>query len=149
MRTITRDIVGAFIFSRDGKLLMGKSHKGGVYSKSWIIPGGGVEDGETKIEALRREILEETGIDIKSSEVSKIEGALRGQSEKNLRDTGERLLVNMDFYNYKVIIDKDSSDITLKADDDFVDARWFSQPELAAVQMSPPSVETLRKLGYL
>jgi 8-oxo-dGTP diphosphatase len=149
MRTITRDIVGAFIFSRDGKLLMGKSHKGGVYSKSWIIPGGGVEDGETKIEALRREILEETGIDIKSSEVSKIEGALRGQSEKNLRDTGERVLVNMNFYNYKVIIDKDSSDITLKTDDDFIEARWFSQPELSSVQMSPPSLETLKKLGYL
>lgn len=33
----------------------------------FVVPGGGVDDGETKVEALHREMLEETGIDISSA----------------------------------------------------------------------------------
>ena len=42
MRTIHRDIVGGFIFSKDGRLLLGKNCKGGVYEGSFVVPGGGV-----------------------------------------------------------------------------------------------------------
>jgi 8-oxo-dGTP pyrophosphatase MutT (NUDIX family) len=54
------------IFSKDGKLFQGKKHpaRGGVYPCAWHLPGGGIEEGEDKIFALRREVLEETGIDI-------------------------------------------------------------------------------------
>jgi ADP-ribose pyrophosphatase YjhB (NUDIX family) len=56
MRTIHRTIVSALIYSNDGKLLMGKKDpaKGGVYNDCWHIPGGGIEEGEGKIEALTR-----------------------------------------------------------------------------------------------
>jgi len=63
MRTIYRDIVGAFIFSKDGYTLHGKSTRG-TYDGCWIVPGGGIEDGESKEEAGNREILEEVGLDI-------------------------------------------------------------------------------------
>lgn len=35
-----------------------------AYSKLWEIPGGGVQIGETLKDALRREFLEETGIEV-------------------------------------------------------------------------------------
>lgn len=36
----------------------------GKLKKYYVIPGGGVEDGESIVEAVRREILEEVGIEI-------------------------------------------------------------------------------------
>jgi 8-oxo-dGTP diphosphatase len=149
MRTIKRDIVGAFIFSNDKKLLMGKSHEGGVYTDLWIIPGGGVEEGETKLEALRREIVEETGINIEDGMVEEIEGVLRGESEKTLRDNGERVKVQMTFYNYKVTLFKSAAEITLKTDDDFKQAKWFETDELSKIALSPPLIKTLEHLGYI
>jgi 8-oxo-dGTP diphosphatase len=146
MRTIKRDIVGAFIFSADNRLLMGKA---GVYKDQWAIPGGGIEEGETKLEALRREILEEVGIDINKGKIEEIEGALTGQSEKNLRDTGERVLVDMTFYNYRITLPQPAEKIKIKAEDDFKEARWFSIKELSDIPLTPPSVTTLQKLGYL
>lgn len=53
--------VGAIIFNPDGKILLCKSHK---WENKYVIPGGHIELGEKMEEALKREILEETGLDI-------------------------------------------------------------------------------------
>lgn len=53
--------VGALIFNPDNKILLCKSHK---WHNKYIIPGGHIELGEKMEEALKREILEETGLDI-------------------------------------------------------------------------------------
>lgn len=53
--------VGAAIFRDDGRVLMIRTHK---WSNRWGIPGGKVEYGETSEAALRREILEETGLEV-------------------------------------------------------------------------------------
>src|SRR5262249_6197136 len=102
MRVIERDIVGAFIFSTDKKLLLGKSYDGGVYKDAWIIPGGGVNPGETKLEALKREVLEETGIDLGDAKINEMNIELNGESNKTLRDTGETVHVLMTFFNFIV-----------------------------------------------
>ncbi|HEU4914366.1 MAG TPA: NUDIX hydrolase [Candidatus Saccharimonadales bacterium] len=149
MRTVQRDIVGAFIFSSDNKLLLGKSIKGGVYPDCWIVPGGGVEPGETKLDALRRETLEETGITIDQAGIKQIEGELSGQSEKVLRDTGEKVVVEMKFYNFKVMLAETANSVTLIHEDDFVDAKWFSVDDIKNLKLSPPTITTLQKLGYL
>ncbi len=149
LRTIKRDIVGAFIFSSDGKLLLGKNIKGGVYPDHWVIPGGGIEPNETKIDALKREIKEETGIDITTAEIEQIEGVLNGQSEKVLRETGEKVLVDMDFYNFKVTLQEKTDTVELIHEDDFTDAQWFDVKELGDLKLSPPTVTTLQKIGIL
>jgi nucleoside triphosphatase len=53
--------VGAVIFNREGKILLCRSHKWG---NKYVIPGGHIELGEKMEEALKREIKEETGLDI-------------------------------------------------------------------------------------
>lgn len=149
MRTIKRDIVGAFIASSDKKLLLGNSRKGGVYSGAWIVPGGGIDEGETEEQALAREILEETGLDISGAKVSKVDIQLTGQSEKTLKETNETVLVDMVFHNYLVEMPEASDVYQTNGLDDFENARWVPFEELKNLTMSPPTIETLRVLGYL
>jgi 8-oxo-dGTP diphosphatase len=54
--------VSAAIF-RDGKVLLVR--RAGAPAKGlWTLPGGRVEVGETLVDAVRREVLEETGLTI-------------------------------------------------------------------------------------
>jgi len=53
--------VGALIFNSKQEVLMIRTHK---WSNLWGIPGGKIKFGETSEAALRREILEETGLKI-------------------------------------------------------------------------------------
>jgi len=53
--------VGALIFNDAGEVLMIRTHK---WSNLWGIPGGKIKWGEPSVDALRREIKEETGLDV-------------------------------------------------------------------------------------
>ncbi len=149
MRVIKRDIVGIFIFSKDNFLLLGKSRKGGVYKDQWIVPGGGIEPGETKLQAAKREAMEEVGIDISQGRIEEINEPMYGKSEKNLRDTGEHVLVEMTFYDFIIRFDRPSREIVVSCQDDIVEARWFGVADFKNIKMSEPTYEILLKLGYL
>lgn len=147
MRTIHRDIVGGFIFSADGKVLLGKNREGGVYEGTYVVPGGGVDEGETREQALRREMQEETGIDITSGVVDAINIAT-GAHEKTLRDTGERVFVEMTFYDYRVVLSQRADDVTVVAEDDWGSPRWFTSDELTTEHVGLPTSRTLQKIGF-
>ena len=57
--------VGALIFDGDDRLFLMRSHK---WHDQYVVPGGHIELGESIEAALRREIKEETGLDIHSIE---------------------------------------------------------------------------------
>jgi ADP-ribose pyrophosphatase YjhB (NUDIX family) len=53
--------VGAIIERPDGKILLVRTHK---WRNTLGVPGGKIERGETQENALKREILEETGLTV-------------------------------------------------------------------------------------
>ena len=53
-----KDKVRAVTLNKDGRALLVK------YAGLYMLPGGKIDENETEKEALRREILEESGIDI-------------------------------------------------------------------------------------
>lgn len=53
--------VGAIILNPDKEILLCKSHK---WNNKYVIPGGHIELGEKMESALKRELLEETGLKV-------------------------------------------------------------------------------------
>lgn len=53
--------VAALVEREDGKVLVIRSHK---WRDMWCVPGGKIDYGETYFAALRREFMEETGLEI-------------------------------------------------------------------------------------
>ena len=60
MNIIAREAVRAVALNSDGQLVMIQSRMG-----DYSFPGGGIDDGESHLDALKREALEEAGIIIK------------------------------------------------------------------------------------
>ena len=52
--------VGAIVLNKNNKVFVGKRRDNP--GKNWQMPQGGVDKGESCIEAMKRELLEETGI---------------------------------------------------------------------------------------
>jgi ADP-ribose pyrophosphatase YjhB (NUDIX family) len=53
--------VRALVIDGEGRVLLIRPN----YASEWILPGGGIERGETAIEALARELKEETAVVLK------------------------------------------------------------------------------------
>ena len=54
--------VGALIYNTRGEVLMIQTHK---WSNKWGIPGGKIKTNEPALDALRREVREETGLELR------------------------------------------------------------------------------------
>ncbi len=117
MNATIRVGVGAVIF-QEGKVLLvlRKNEPAGGW---WAIPGGKVRSGERLEEALRREIREETGLEISPREVVYVFDLIEKEPGGGLR-------------RHYVIIDYDAtvSGGRLRAGDDALKARWFTAEEL-------------------
>jgi nucleoside triphosphatase len=53
--------VGALIVNKEGKILLVRSHK---WFDKFTLPGGHIEVGETMVEAVKREVKEEVGLEV-------------------------------------------------------------------------------------
>lgn len=62
-RPIVEVAVGVLV-RPDGSVLLGQRPQGKPYEGYWEFPGGKIESGETLFQALRRELVEEIGVEI-------------------------------------------------------------------------------------
>jgi len=152
LREIERDIASVLIFSSDGRLLMGRKDpdKGGVYLNAWHIPGGGVEGGESLVEAAIREANQETGLKLASEQLTFVPIVGEGQTIKTL-ENGEKVWCKMKFNRFKVSLDVTAEGLSqkIRPGDDLVELRWFSSEELKDVEQIPGGREFFTKAGYV
>lgn len=149
MRTVKRTIVSAILMSSDDKILLGKVREGGVYPNCWHIPGGGVEEGETKELALIREMHEEIGLDITRFSKKLVRDTDTDEADKTDKQTGETYHVIMQFNVYQINIPIPNSEINIELHDDLTEYRWVSINDLPNYQHTTPSQKLFKSLGYL
>ncbi|MEW5803641.1 MAG: 8-oxo-dGTP diphosphatase MutT [bacterium] len=61
-------VVTAAVIEKEGKILVAKRRRGDHLENKWEFPGGKLEQGETPEQCLRRELLEEFGIETRIGE---------------------------------------------------------------------------------
>lgn len=81
--------VAAVIHNAEGALLLQEKHREG-----WSLPAGAIEPGESPEEAVRREVLEETGLIISST---RIKGVMGGSDFRYMYPNG-------DLVEYQVVL---------------------------------------------
>ncbi|MEP2774542.1 MAG: NUDIX domain-containing protein [Luteolibacter sp.] len=113
--------VGALIHDGAGKILMIRTHK---WSDMWGIPGGKIERGETHEDALRREIREETALEIADIRFVMVQDCI--DSPEFFRSEHFLLL------NY--VARAESHDVTLN--DEAEEFRWVSMDEALGLDLN-------------
>jgi len=122
--------VGAIVI-RDRSLLM--IQRGRAPNRGrWSIPGGRVETGESLADAVRREVLEETGLEV-------VVGDLVGILEV----PGDPHYVILDYAAAP------AGDQEPRAGDDAAAVRWVPFAQVRGLECTPRFVETLEAWGVL
>src|SRR3954449_12328250 len=115
-----------------GRVLLCRQEKPG--KEYWLLPGGGVDGGETLIEALRRELREELGIEADvqfEGPVAIVDSIAPKTSMVSARKHVVHIIFSADL-SHRSLDDVETRDAAIKG------ARLFSNEELEDVVLHPP-----------
>ena len=128
--------VGALIFNAAGQALMIRTRK---WSNLWGIPGGKIKLGESSIAALRREIKEETNLEIAEIEFVLVQDCIH--SKEFYRDAHFVLL------NYTC---RCAGQTEVQLNDEAQEFRWVNVQDALAMDLNQPTrilIEAVLKTG--
>ena len=143
MKKIKNTHVGAygFIIKNDSLALIKKARGG--YTGLLDILGGGVEHVESPVEALKRELIEEAGVTVKSYQLLAVTSrTFKWTVNDNLEE---------DLHHIGILYKVEVEDDTLKAEADGLDSNgcnYYSINELTKNELTPFTIEGLELLGY-
>ncbi|MCX6818819.1 MAG: NUDIX domain-containing protein [Candidatus Aenigmarchaeota archaeon] len=127
-------VTGTFIIEGNKILLIKFNDTKGSWSGKWTVPGGKVEFGERILDAVKREALEETCLEVEPIRLMEVDEAI-------VDDERHYIFLN---YLCRIVGGK------LKAGTDAADAKWFTKEEIDKIETNHPSVRrSLQRLGFL
>ncbi len=124
--------VGVYALAeKNGKVLLLKK-KRGPYKGTWDLPGGEIEFGETPEETLERELMEETGLKLKSYKLLKALSNVINYTEAD----GEIVTIHHLGIIYKIETYDNQLD-TFADGEDTTGAMWIDHTQLYDYPLSP------------
>ena len=117
--------VGALVFRDDGRMLLVRTAK---WSGKWGIPGGKIEWEETAEKALRREMLEETGLQIRDIRFVMVQDAV---NPPEFYRPAHFLLLN-----YTCVAEPGQE---VRLNSEAQDFRWLTRAEAEALDLNIPT----------
>jgi 8-oxo-dGTP diphosphatase len=118
---------------RDNKVLL--IQRGGEpYKGTWAPPGGGIELGETVYDAGKREVREESGVEVEIEGIQEIQDFIRHDKDGNVEAHTILIRLLARYVNG-----------TPKAASDAADIGWFTLDEINELPMSDKARELVIK----
>ena len=125
--------VGGIVLDDDRVLLVRRRNP--PLQGRWSLPGGHLELGETLVEAVRREVLEECGLDVSV-------GPLVDVVDRIHRDASGRVEYHFVLADY---VCRATGPEAAVAGSDAADVRWARLEELADLGVAEPTVDVIRR----
>ena len=124
--------VGAVVLDDNRVLLVKRGHA--PIKGHWSLPGGSVETGETLEQAVAREVLEETGIEIEVGPIVEVLDRISRDQDGRV----EHHFVLIDF------VARPTGGV-LRSATDAEDAVWAGLPDLSMYAVAPVTVSVINK----
>ena len=128
--------VGGLIYNAAGEVLMIRTHK---WSDLWGIPGGKIKLGESAVHALRREVKEETNLEIDDIRFVLVQDCIH--SKEFYRDAHFVLL------NYTC---RCAGERQVQLNDEAQEFRWASLEDALPMELNQPTrilIEAVLTMG--
>lgn len=143
MKKIKNTHVGAygFIIKNDCIALIKKARGG--YTGLLDIPGGGIEHIETPVEALKRELMEEAGVTVKTYQLlTATSRTFTWMMKKDLEE---------DLHHIGILYHVEVEEENVKEEADGIDSNgcsYYKINELSKSELTPFTIDGLELLGY-
>lgn len=124
--------VGGVVIADGRALLIRRGHA--PLEGQWSIPGGTLEVGETIVEGIKRELAEETGIQVRVLDLIEV-------FERIFRDKNERVQYHFVILDYLC----EMAGGRARAGGDVVDVAWAGEEELAKFELTEAAARVLKK----
>jgi len=124
--------VGGVIIEKGRTLLIRRGHP--PLKGEWSIPGGTLEAGETLVEGVRRELAEETGIEVRVLDLIEV-------FERIFHDEDGRAKYHFVILDYLC----EAASGSARAGGDVTDVAWSEESDLGKYSLTPTATRVIKR----